>query len=95
MIRGTTPCTGEQVRTILALVDLHPDWSANLNGAEWENCWDVLGRAKFVSTLEAAEVIGALRDLPAPRAEDESCERGTAGCCVHHNAAPWASCETW
>ena len=38
-------------------------------------------------------VLGVDVDLIAERDEDESCERGTVGCCIEHVAD--SECETW
>jgi hypothetical protein len=86
------PATPAQRALIVRLAHDHPEWADRLNGDDWESCFDVLDRTKFVSATEASSVITALLTLVA-RAEDEPCARGTEGCSVAHVGSE--NCETW
>jgi hypothetical protein len=51
-------------------------------------------RSPIVGAPDSRPSTPALRSIASDRAEDESCQRSTDGCCIDH-ATDAGSCETW
>jgi hypothetical protein len=57
------PATDAQRALVAQLCATRPSWADQLNGAEWENCWDLADTTKLVTRTEASSVVAALLGL--------------------------------